>query len=88
MELNRELLFVTTVLTTLFMLSLVRAAPTGASVTVGTQERAPSPSPETVTTEGGNVTPVNLSAYQVTTKWAGFWGNVSGDISAWEFWIF
>jgi len=56
------------------------AAPTAASVTVGSQETAPTQAAGTVITEGGNITPVNISAYQVTGKWAGFWGNVSGDI--------
>jgi len=56
------------------------AAPSGASVTPGSQETAPSQDAGTVQTEGGNVTPVDVSAYQVTGKWAGFYGNVSGDI--------
>ncbi len=56
------------------------AAPTNASVQVGTQERAPSQTAGSLQTEGGNVTEVNVSAYQVTTKWAGFYGTVSGDI--------
>jgi len=33
-----------------------------------------------VTTEGGNVTNLNLSGNISTEKWAGFWGNVSGRI--------
>jgi len=33
-----------------------------------------------VTTEGGNVTPLNLSGNVSTEKWAGYWGNVSGNI--------
>ena len=33
-----------------------------------------------VTTEGGNVTPLNLSSNISTEKWAGYWGNVSGEI--------
>ncbi|MEM2909437.1 MAG: hypothetical protein QW171_04755 [Candidatus Bilamarchaeaceae archaeon] len=33
-----------------------------------------------VTTEGGNVTNLNLSGNISTEKWAGFWGNVSGLI--------
>jgi len=33
-----------------------------------------------VTTEGGNVTQLNLSSNISTEKWAGFWGNVSGRI--------
>ncbi|MCX8200142.1 MAG: hypothetical protein N3G76_01600 [Candidatus Micrarchaeota archaeon] len=32
------------------------------------------------TTEGGNVTNMDLSQNATTTKWAGYWGNVSGNI--------
>ncbi len=34
----------------------------------------------TFTTEGGNVTELNLSQNVSTEKWAGIWGNVSGNI--------
>ncbi|MEM5826005.1 MAG: hypothetical protein QW480_00330 [Candidatus Aenigmatarchaeota archaeon] len=62
--------------------SIAVAAPTGASVTqVGDQERgSESSSPGQVQTQGGNLTYVNVSAYQITGKWAGFYGNISGDI--------
>ncbi len=33
-----------------------------------------------LTTEGGNVTELNLSSNISTEKWTGFWGNVTGDI--------
>jgi len=33
-----------------------------------------------VTTEGGNVTELNLTGNVSTEKWAGYWGNVSGNI--------
>jgi len=33
-----------------------------------------------VTTAGGNVTNMNLSSSISTTKWAGYWGNVSGSL--------
>jgi hypothetical protein len=33
-----------------------------------------------VTTEGGNITPVNLTSDSLTDKWAAFYGNVSGNI--------
>ncbi|MFH1394099.1 MAG: hypothetical protein ABII71_00335 [Candidatus Micrarchaeota archaeon] len=33
-----------------------------------------------VTTEGGNVTNVNLGGNVSTERWAGFWGNVTGEI--------
>jgi len=61
-------------------LSIVKGAPTGASVQEGEQETGQEGSPGSVETEGGNITRVNLTAYQITGKWAGFWGNVSGDI--------
>lgn len=32
------------------------------------------------TTEGGNVTELNLTGNVSTEKWAGFWGNVNGNI--------
>lgn len=57
----------------------IMAAPVGASVSAGTQERY-EPSPESLTTQGGNVTEVNVTGYSITSKWAGFWGNVSGGI--------
>ncbi len=62
------------------LLAAAFAAPTGASVTAGTQERWAGTSAGTVTTEGGNITQVNVTGYTVTTKWAGFWGEVSGGI--------
>jgi len=74
------LLLIATSLSFLVILSFALAAPTGASVSAGAQETAPAQNPGTVSTQGGNVTAVNISAYQVTGKWAGFWGNVSGDI--------
>src|SRR5208283_510623 len=33
-----------------------------------------------VTTQGGNVTNMNISSTISTTKWAGYWGNVSGSL--------
>ena len=79
---TEKIFLVLTIAATLLMLSgaATLAAPTNASVQVGTQERAPSQPAGNLQTEGGNVTEVNVSAYQVTTKWAGFYGTVSGDI--------
>lgn len=62
----------------LLIAPLALSAPTGASVTqVGAQERY-QPTEETVVTEGGNITSLNVTGEVVTSKWAGFWGNVSG----------
>ena len=33
-----------------------------------------------VITQGGNITPVNISSVQLTSKWAAFYGNISGSI--------
>ena len=37
-------------------------------------------SASSVTTEGGNISAVNITTSQLTTKWASFYGNVSGTI--------
>ncbi|MFH1211687.1 MAG: hypothetical protein V1659_02040 [Candidatus Woesearchaeota archaeon] len=58
----------------------VSAAPYGANVTAGVQERRADSSADTVVTEGGNITEVNVSGNQITSKWAGFFGVISGGI--------
>ncbi|MGM5480090.1 MAG: hypothetical protein ACQESC_01385 [Nanobdellota archaeon] len=60
--------------------SLAFAAPGGASTTVGASEQASGTSSTAVDTEGGNVTSVDVSGTSVTGKWAGFFGNISGNI--------
>ena len=56
------------------------AAPVGASVTVGSSETYSPTVTNTVNAIGGNVTEVNVSSVQVTDKWAGFYGQVSGSV--------
>ncbi len=52
-----------------------------ASITPGTQsEYEQAVSAGNITTEGGNVTAVNIDANTSTEKWAGFFGNVTGTI--------
>ncbi|RME31335.1 hypothetical protein D6789_03090 [Candidatus Woesearchaeota archaeon] len=46
----------------------------------GTQERAPAAAAGTETIEAGNVTNTNLTGNTITTRWAGFYGEVSGGI--------
>ncbi|RME31953.1 hypothetical protein D6789_01080 [Candidatus Woesearchaeota archaeon] len=60
--------------------SLAFAGPTGGSTTTGAQDRGVNSSVTTLTTEGGNVTEVNVTGTQITTKWAGFYGQVSGSL--------
>ncbi len=60
---------------------LAMSAPQAATVNAGTPESwTPSSTPGSVSTQGGEVTEVNLSTYTVTSKWVGFWGNISGGI--------
>jgi len=47
---------------------------------VGAQGRYTQVGQASVITEGGNVTELNLSSNISTAKWAGYWGNVTGDI--------
>jgi len=50
-------------------------------ISAGTQGRyTTTPLNENVTTEGGNVTDVNLTSNASTEKWVGFYGNVSGNL--------
>ena len=50
------------------------------SWTAGTQGKFLAAGQANVTTEGGNVTPLDLSSNISTEKWAGYWGNVTGEI--------
>lgn len=74
-------------LSTLVAFSLVfigsaSAAPTGANIT-GTANETWSwtPTSTSFTAYGGNITEMNLSAYQVTGSWVGFWGQLSGGVT-------
>ncbi len=61
--------------------SLAAAAPTTAEVEAGTAESYSwTPSTNTTTIQGGEVKQVNVSVTQVTDKWVGFWGEVSGSM--------
>ncbi len=53
----------------------------GASAVAGTPGKYVDPgTAASVITEGGNVTDVNVSANASTEKWAGFYGNVTGNL--------
>lgn len=71
---------ITAILSFVFSVPLALAAPVGADVTVGVSETYTPTVTQTVTGEAGNVTEVNVSSVQVTDKWVGFWGRVSGSI--------
>ena len=64
-----------------FCLSLVIANPNGAEVTLGDSSRGSSSDVGNDTNAyAGNVTELNLYSDSVTSKWQGYYGNVSGVI--------
>ena len=65
----------------LFSMAVTFAAPAQAEVSAGSPESySYTPSATSVDIIGGNVTEVNVSTVQVTDKWVGFYGQVSGSI--------
>lgn len=64
-----------------FLIVSALAAPTGASITGNANETWTPPSASNFTAYGGNITEMNLSAYQVTGSWVGFWGELTGGVT-------
>ncbi len=64
----------------LLAVPLAYAAPDGATVTVGATERGTENTAGTAATTAGNVTEVNVSGTAITTRWAGFFGNISAGL--------
>ena len=64
----------------LLAMPIALAAPDGATVTVGATERGSSNAAGTASTEAGNVTEVNISGTAITSRWAGFYGNISAGL--------
>ncbi len=60
--------------------SFASAAPVGGSVSTGTSERMADSSAGQVSLTGGNVTEVNVTGYSSTSRWGGFYGEISGGI--------
>jgi hypothetical protein len=66
----------------LLLLSLAHADPQGPTqITRGQSERAPSSPPTQVQAEAGNVTSLQIIATKITSRWQGFYGNVTGNIT-------
>ncbi|MDK2849830.1 MAG: hypothetical protein PWP03_809 [Candidatus Woesearchaeota archaeon] len=59
----------------------VRADPTGATVTAGTAVTGSGTTSDNITINAGEVMSANIYGKTITTKWAGFYGNISGGIS-------
>jgi hypothetical protein len=66
--------------TLILFVSLAAAAPTGGTLVNGTTEHGTGTASGTFTAQGGNVTQINVSGTMMTTKWAGFYGIISGGI--------
>lgn len=65
----------------IFLLSGTLMAITGASVSGIIRTRWDgSVSSQNVSTQGGNITAVNVNSAQLTSKWASYYGNVTGSI--------
>jgi len=69
-----------TICVVMVLMSFAAAAPTGGVVTKGPTEKGTGSTSGTATLEGGNVTMVNISGTQITSKWGGFYGFISGGI--------
>ncbi len=65
----------------LTVVSLAFAAPVGGQVTAGSSSRGSESSSQTVDITGGNVTSVAVSGNALTSRWAGFYGTVSGSLT-------
>jgi len=64
----------------IILIGLVFAIQPAESWTVGGTGKYTQQFHANVTTEGGNVTNVDLSSNISTEKWAGYWGNISGEV--------
>ena len=64
----------------LLILGFVLAIQPAESWTSGPQNKFTPANNQALTTEGGNVTELNISQDISTEKWAGLWGNLSGNI--------
>ena len=72
---------ISTIALFLFMLGSLFAMQGADGIATGTPgQYSYAGQPVNYTTEGGNITPVNLTGNTSTQKWAGFFGNVSGDL--------
>lgn len=60
--------------------SMVVAAPVGGDATAGASTTGTSTTTTTVDIDGGNVTYVDVNSDVITSRWAGFFGNVSGSL--------
>ncbi len=66
-------------ITSLLLLSVsISIAATGGQVDGGEGQRSNGTQSDTIVTEGGNITSINVSSTPTTSKWTGFYGNLKG----------
>lgn len=68
------------VLMVLAGIAIAAGAPGGAQTTVVSSSRGTGTASQTADLTGGNVTAVNITGQQITGRWGGFYGNISGGI--------
>jgi hypothetical protein len=78
MRLIKEILMILAL--TVMLASLVSAAPTGGLLVNGTTSHGSNSASTTRTIAGGNVSEINVSGTQMTTRWGGFFGSLSGSL--------
>ena len=66
----------------MFMLPTVLSAPTGGLLTILSTERGSNSEAQSFTTQGGNVTEATIVGRVITDRWAGFYGDATGQIFA------
>ncbi len=77
----KKTMFIVLMILILAFASMAIAAPTGGNITAsGAQDRGTGSTSESLTTEGGNLTEINVSGTSITSNWAGFYGNLAGGI--------
>lgn len=77
---NRTFAIIAAVLMILSGIAIASGAPGGASTTVGPTEQGTGTASTTQDLQGGNVTEVNVTGNQITGRWGGFYGSISGGI--------
>jgi hypothetical protein len=63
----------------LLVTSFALGAPTGATVMPGTSYTTILPNAQAVNIQGGNITAVHVTGGIVTSRWGGFFGNITGE---------
>ena len=78
---KKYLMLFVTIIALFAYASFAAAAPTGAACSAGSPQSWNGSAICNVTTQGGNITEVNLTVDSQTLAWQGFFGEVSGNIT-------